>query len=140
MCHAVLEWLSYPRQALEALTAFLVPGGILSLMFYNKNATILKSIMRGNFFKEGESFQFGRQKNLTPTHPLMPRDVYRWLANLDLKIISKTGVRIFYDYLNEDLKRPEDYQRILKNELTFCKDEPFVAIARYVHVASRKEW
>lgn len=134
LCHAVLEWLHDSEQSISFLKKLIAPGGCLSLMFYNKNAVILKSILKGNFFKEGDDFKFGKRNNLTPTNPLKPDDVYNWIARNDLTITDKTGVRIFFDHIEEHLKKDEYYQRALENELQFCKEEAFIAIARYVHV------
>jgi S-adenosylmethionine-dependent methyltransferase len=41
-CHAVLEWLADPEGAVGHLADFLGPEGRLSLMFYNRNAALLK--------------------------------------------------------------------------------------------------
>jgi S-adenosylmethionine-dependent methyltransferase len=48
-CHAVLEWLAEPREALSELVPFLEPAGYLSLMFYNRNAWLLKRVLTGDF-------------------------------------------------------------------------------------------
>ena len=46
-CHAVLEWPADPWGALDQLVKLLMPDGHLSLMFYNRNAALLKRILRG---------------------------------------------------------------------------------------------
>jgi S-adenosylmethionine-dependent methyltransferase len=42
ICHAVLEWLADPQDALGRLSGLLKADGLLSLMFYNRNASLLK--------------------------------------------------------------------------------------------------
>jgi len=134
ICHAVLEWLPQAEESIKMLKSFLTKTGYLSLMFYNKNALIFKSVMQGNFFEDKTSFEFGKHNNLTPNYPLNPNDVYRWIRQNKLEVIDKTGVRIFYDYIDRSLKNDIDYARALKNELLFCKEEAFIPLARYIHV------
>jgi len=47
-CHAVLEWLADPEGAVGHLADFLGPEGRLSLMFYNRNAALLKRAQEGD--------------------------------------------------------------------------------------------
>ncbi len=49
LCHAVLEWLAQPQQALHKLFGLIRPGGHLSLMFYNRDALIFRNLIRGNW-------------------------------------------------------------------------------------------
>lgn len=47
-CHAVLEWLADPRGAVGHLAGLLGPEGRLSLMFYNRDAALLKRALEGD--------------------------------------------------------------------------------------------
>ena len=38
LCHAMLEWLAQPELAIAQLRQLVAPRGVLSLMFYNKDA------------------------------------------------------------------------------------------------------
>lgn len=49
MCHAVVEWLAQPKETLQELLRFLKPGGMFSLLFYNKDALLFQSLVVGNF-------------------------------------------------------------------------------------------
>ena len=48
LCHAMLEWLAEPQLAIAQLKSLLLPGGIISLMFYNKDAKRFANIVFGN--------------------------------------------------------------------------------------------
>lgn len=52
VCHAVLEWLADPASALRQLALLLAVHGSVSLMFYNRKATLLKRILRGEISSE----------------------------------------------------------------------------------------
>ena len=79
LCHAVLEWLSEPRQTLISLLRYLAPGGILSLLFYNRNALLFQSLVVGNFDYIRAGLTKKRKQKLTPSNPQLPDEVYDWL-------------------------------------------------------------
>ncbi|MFN6887442.1 tRNA uridine 5-oxyacetic acid(34) methyltransferase CmoM, partial [Proteus mirabilis] len=47
--HAVLEWITDQKNAINVLTDMLLPNGILSLMFYNANGIVMRNAILGNF-------------------------------------------------------------------------------------------
>lgn len=49
LCHAVVEWLAEPKQTLAGLLNYLKPGGLFSLLFYNRDALLFQSLVVGNF-------------------------------------------------------------------------------------------
>lgn len=49
MCHAVLEWVTSSDEVIGVLSAFVKPNGQLSLMFYNQNVAVFKTVLRGYF-------------------------------------------------------------------------------------------
>jgi len=138
LCHAVLEWAEDPKEMLNCLNQMLKPEGYLSLMFFNKNGTILKAVLRGNFYPKDCGFLFGRSKSLTPTNPLIPETVYQWMDALNLRIIKKSGVRVFYDYCDSAKREGLSDEDVLNCELSFSQSEPFISIARYIHILCRK--
>ena len=48
ICHAVLEWLAQPAQAIELLRELVVADGAVSLAFYNRDALIYKNLIKGS--------------------------------------------------------------------------------------------
>lgn len=135
--HAVLEWVSEPQRTLEGLVSFLRPGGYFSLLFYNRNSLVMRNLLRGNFRKLAADKYAGDPKSLTPTNPLLPEDVYGWLKAIGLTTLSRTGVRIIYDYLSRDIRAQRSFEDILEMERRFCRQEPFLALGRYMHVLAQ---
>ncbi len=135
--HAVLEWVSQPQQVLQQLLTLLQPDGYFSLLFYNRNSLVFRNLLRGNFRKVA-SDQFGGDPNsLTPTNPLMPEDVYGWLASMGLSVLTRTGVRILYDYLPHDILEQRSLEDILDMERRHCRQPAFINLGRYIHVLSQ---
>lgn len=65
----------------------------------------------------------------------MPDQVYGWLNDMNMTIRSKSGVRVFNDYLRDKLK---DFDTLLKLEQRYCRQEPFLSLGRYIHVIAQK--
>ena len=49
LCHAVLEWLDDPKSAVGDVALLVKQRGHLSLMFYNRFASLLKRTFAGDF-------------------------------------------------------------------------------------------
>ena len=132
-CHAVLEWLADPEAALAHLVRLLEPGGHLSLMFYNRNAAVLKRVLRGDFAGVlGEA-----PADVGSPIPLDEGDVRRWLERCGLTVMSKAGIRIFHDLLPEGVAR-ERLEELLTVEKEFRAREPFASLAQHVHLVCRR--
>ena len=135
--HAVLEWVSEPQHTLEGLLRFLRPGGYFSLLFYNRNSLVMRNLLRGNFRKLAAEQYTGDPKSLTPSNPLLPEEVYGWLETIGLKMLTRTGVRIIYDYLSRETREQRSLEDIIEMERRFCRQEPFLALGRYMHVLAQ---
>ncbi|MEM7378058.1 MAG: methyltransferase domain-containing protein, partial [Pseudomonadota bacterium] len=46
-CHAALEWMTDPQQAIGLMSTLLSPRGALSLLFYNNAALVHRNLIRG---------------------------------------------------------------------------------------------
>jgi S-adenosylmethionine-dependent methyltransferase len=135
--HAVLEWVTEPQHTLAELLKFVCPGGYFSLLFYNRNSLVMRNLLRGNFRKLVSEKYAGDPNSLTPTNPLLPEEVNVWLEALDLTVLSRTGVRIIYDYLSRDIREQRSLEDILEMERRFCRQEPFLGLGRYIHVLAQ---
>ena len=135
--HAVLEWVSEPQHTLEGLLRFLRPGGYFSLLFYNRNSLVMRNLLRGNFRKLAAEQYAGDPNSLTPSNPLLPEEVYGWLEALGLTVLSRTGVRIIYDYLSREIREQRSLEDIIEMERRFCRQDPFAALGRYMHVLAQ---
>ena len=134
LCHAVLEWVAEQKQLLADLVSFMQPGGYLSLMFYNRHGAVYRNLLRGNFRKVESNDFTGHKNSLTPRYPLEPCDVYQWLEQLGLKIIRKSGIRTFYDYLPRDIRDSRSLEDALSLEMRFAHQQPYLEMARYIHL------
>ena len=137
--HAVLEWLVEPKETLKQLLKFLKPGGYLSLMFYSRTGLIYQNLTRGNFDYVINDKLSGKGKTLTPINPQDPDDVYDWLKELDLDVLLKSGVRVFYDGMSRERRKQVSMNELFELEKKFSRKEPYCSLARYVHVLCKKK-
>lgn len=138
LCHAVLEWLEQPELAIEQLSGLLADGGTLSLMFYNQHSLVLRNALRGNLRKVKRADWSGDGKGLTPYQALLPETVYQWLENNGLNIELTSGIRCFFDYLPKHVKENYDMTDLLDLERDHYRTEPYIHMARYIHVSAKK--
>lgn len=138
-CHAVLEWLEDPQQALSHLSAATRKGGWLSLLFYNLDGLIYKNLLRGNYKKIiSEDFR-GTQGGLTPLNPLRADEVRRWSAEQGYKLLCHSGMRVFHDYIFNPKVQQMNEELALQMELQWSRHEAFRGVGRYVHFLLQKE-
>jgi S-adenosylmethionine-dependent methyltransferase len=133
--HAVLEWLEQPRQALQALLPWLRSGGELSLMFYNVHSLIFRNLLRGDFRRIDSQNFSGDDGGLTPSNPLDPEQVTNWLIELEVDVISRRGIRCFFDFMTQ-ANTPARLEKIaledvLRMERLFATRQPYRGLARY---------
>ena len=138
MCHAVLEWLADPKEGLSGLLSLLNPDGYLSLMFYNRNAAILKRVLRGEHIGALKESKADSENDQRPVS-LEPDVVQSWLIGSGLHVHSKAGIRIFHDHLPEQFRRPGELEELLQMETEFRKREPFASLAQHIHFVCRRK-
>lgn len=135
--HAVLEWLVDPKQTLKGLLSFLSSEGLLSLMFYNKEAQRFFNLISGNFDFVARGMTRKKVVRLTPTNPLLEKDLLCWLAEFDMQVVKKTGVRVLHDYLKEQSPAQGNFDQLLEMEKQYCHQEPYASLGRYTHLTVR---
>mgnify|MGYP005847073105 FL=1 len=134
LCHAMLEWLAQPELAIAQLRQLVAPGGVLSLMFYNKDAKRFGNILFGNFDYVAADFQVKKKVSLNPQHPLAPTDVLHWCQQAGFRVLAKTGVRCFHDYLRDRNHQQSHFEQLLALELQYNRIEPYASLGRYQHL------
>lgn len=138
LCHAVLEWLTDPRQALKMLSQTVGRSGRLSLMFYNRHSITIRNLIKGNFYKVKMGLvdnQWGGDPgSLTPKTPLDPAQVYQWVEQAGLQRVATHGIRTFFDYMSRDLQQQRAYDDVLELEQLLCSQEPYISMSRYIHL------
>lgn len=136
--HAVLEWLAEPEETLKQLMQFVRPGGYLSIMFYSRTGLIYQNLTMGNFDHVLDNTLAGDGKTLTPTNPQDSDEVYSWLNDLGLKILTKSGVRVFYDGIHRQRRKEISELDLFELEKQYSRIEPYCSLARYIHVVCQK--
>ena len=139
VCHALLEWLHEPEAVLRRLVGWLAPGGYLSLSFYNLHGAIYKNLLRTNYKKVQAKDFGGFRGSLSPINPLYPESVDRWLADLPLRRLCTSGVRVFHDYILDPEARARDPDRLLELELEFSQKDPYRGLGRYQHIILQRD-
>ncbi|NMH66852.1 methyltransferase domain-containing protein [Shewanella salipaludis] len=139
LCHAVAEWLSDARQTLTDLLTLLAPGGLFSLMFYNKEAMRFHNLVSGNFDYVEQDFKVKKKVGLTPPHPLYIQQVRAWFDAWRLTLECQSGVRVIHDYLKHQQPHNFSQQKLLQMELQYSQQEPYLSLGRYVHFIGHKQ-
>ena len=136
--HAVLEWVADPPATLQSVIRQVRPGGILSLMFFNLHSTLFRSVLRGFWDRVLAGDLRGKGRGLNPISPLEPAQVLHWLEQADMRILVRSGIRVFHDYLHHDIRKSQDESALLALETRYSRTEPYRSLARYYHVVARK--
>lgn len=136
-CHAVLEWLADPFEALTILSNKVKAGGWLSLMFYNRAAKLMANMVYGNHDYVTANLQVKKKVRLSPQQPLDIAQVKNWLSQFPLTLVSHSGVRCFNDYLREPEQVNEE--KLLALELKYRGTEPYRSLGRYQHFLLKKD-
>lgn len=139
LCHAVLEWLADPQQAVNSLKPLLKPAGHLSLLFYNLHSLVFRNLVRGNLRKVDSGNFAGEPGGLTPQHPLAPEAVMEWLDQAGYMIVSHGGVRTFYDLMQPAQRDRISLDDLIGMEQRFGGREPYRSLARYQHLICRPQ-
>jgi S-adenosylmethionine-dependent methyltransferase len=137
ICHAVLEWVVEPIQIIQSLKKHLKQDGYLSLMFYNYHGLLFKTVSLGNFGYTQSGLAKRKKKTLSPDYPRDPNQVYQWLNEQYFEIMSKTGIRVFHDYLTNKSKAESHFEQLLQIEKQYCQTEPYINLARYILVTAK---
>lgn len=137
ICHAVMEWMQDPSQLIDHLCKHIKPGGYLSLIFYNLNSLIFKNCLRTNFKKIMNQDYVGAAGSLTPINPLKPETVLNWLKELPLDLLCHSGIRVFHDYIFNEIHRESKPDELVELELELSRQEPFRSLGRYIHLLMR---
>ena len=146
LCHAVLEWVASPDTLIEAVAPFVKPSGTLSLMFYNQNAAVFKSVLRGDFetyaspgaAREAEASSPVKDDSdgFSGARALRAETVTHLLQEHGLRVAHKTGIRIFHDHVAE--LKEDQLPALLELEKNYRHIEPFASLAQHIHLICRR--
>lgn len=134
LCHAVLEWLVDPHPVIGVLKSMLAPGGILSLLVYNRTGLLFQSLVVGNFDYIKAGLVKRRRQKLTPQTPLNIDEVKLWLKHENLDVVGMSGVRVVHDYMRDKTEQISKFDDLLQYELLYSRHPVFAPLGRYVHL------
>jgi SAM-dependent methyltransferase len=144
LAHVVVEYLPSPDAALSSLAALLRPGGLLSLVFANRDAEPLR---RALLRRQAEEVRAALTADLFPEQlfglqrrMLAPVWVQEQLELMGMAVVAEHGIRVFADYLldDESESKRSNLTAIYGLELEAADLFPWKYVARYVHTLSRR--
>ena len=133
LCHAVLEWLAEPAALIATLRPLIKDDGWLSLAFYNKDALVLHNLIKGNLRKLARQRFAGDDGGLTPQQPLDPREIEQVLAANNWQIRQRSGIRVFHDYMQPQLRQKIADDELVATELAYRRHPALGPLGRYLH-------
>lgn len=134
VCHAVLEWLAKPFDALTVLAERMRVGSKLSLTFFNRDAALFSNALYGNFDYIAKGMKVRNQVRLNPQQPLEPRAVIAEVQKLGFDVLKMRGIRCFHDYLRDRDMADSKYQALLDLEWRYGDEEPYLWLGKYFHL------
>ncbi len=138
VCHAVLEWLDSPYDAINMLYNKMKQGALLSLSFFNQDANLFANAVYGNFDYIAKGFKVKKQVRLNPKQPLRPERVIAHCESLGFKVHEKAGIRCFHDYMRDLTHQESKYDDLLALEKQYCKIAPYLWLGKYFHLILEK--
>ncbi|AMJ94707.1 SAM-dependent methyltransferase [Alteromonas stellipolaris] len=138
VCHAVLEWLNDPYQAIQFLYDNMRKGAILSLSFFNRDANLMTNAIYGNFDYIAQGMKVRNQVRLNPKNPLPAKQASDFCESIGFTVKAKTGIRCFHDYLKNPEHQTTQFEGLLTLERTYNQTEPFMWLGKYFHLVLEK--
>ncbi|GGW88225.1 methyltransferase [Alteromonas halophila] len=138
VCHAVLEWLDNPMEAIAFMAGEMQKGSLLSLSFFNRDALLFGNALYGNFDYIEQGMQVKKKVRLNPHNPLPVQPVIEACEQAGLTVRAKTGIRCFHDYLKDRDMQTSHYEQLLALERTHNQRHPYLWLGKYFHLMLEK--
>lgn len=145
LCHTVLEYVDEPRGIVKALIGRLTPGGLISLVAVNSFSEAFRlAILKNDLTKACEALRkrefpatlFGH----VPKHTFSLENLEELVEGMNLRILGRYGVRIFTDYVREEVaKDTRGYRLLFDLEKEASKLLPYLYFGRYLHLVCQRE-
>jgi S-adenosylmethionine-dependent methyltransferase len=117
----------------------LVPGGHLSLSFFNKDALTFGNLIYGNFDYVKKGLKVKKKVRLNPQQPLSVQPVLSFINSLNnIEIIHQAGIRCIHDYMRDLSHQTTHYEALLDAEITYSTQPPYMWLGKYFHLVLRK--
>lgn len=138
VCHAVLEWLEAPYEAINTLYNSMQKGARLSLSFFNQDANLFANAIYGNFDYIAKGMKAKKQVRLNPNQPLSAMKVVEYCESIGFSILDKSGVRCFHDYMRDISHQSAKYEDLLALERQYHRQQPYLWLGKYFHLMLEK--
>lgn len=138
VCHAVLEWLDAPFDAIDFIHKNMKRGARLSLSFFNQDANLFANAIYGNFDYIAKGMKAKKQVRLNPKQPLGAMRVVDYCESLGFKVLDKAGIRCFHDYMRDISHQNSKFDELLALERQYHKMPPYLWLGKYFHLILEK--
>ena len=138
VCHAVLEWLDAPFDAIDYIFNNMKSGACLSLSFFNQDANLFANAIYGNFDYIAKGMKVKKQVRLNPKQPLTAMRVVEHCETLGFKVLEKAGIRCFHDYMRDVSHQSSKFDELLALERQYHKTAPYMWLGKYFHLVMKK--
>ncbi|MCZ8529338.1 methyltransferase [Alteromonas sp. PRIM-21] len=138
VCHAVLEWLDAPFDAIDFMYSNMKPGARLSLSFFNQDANLFANAIYGNFDYIAKGMKAKKQVRLNPNQPLSAMRVVEYCESLGFNILEKAGIRCFHDYMRDITHQSSKFSDLLALERQYHQQEPYLWLGKYFQLILEK--
>jgi SAM-dependent methyltransferase len=140
LCHGVLMYLEDPRPMIRALSALLLPGGVVSVLTKNADVLAMRPGLEGRYQDALASLEVDRDKGRLGviTRGDTVEDLYGAFREAGVEALQWYGVRVFTDHLGDSMP-DEDLPEVLELEWKAGRREPYRSVARLIHLVGRKK-
>lgn len=144
VCHNLLEFVDCPSGILQAVEALLSRSNraIASIIVRNRAGEVLSAALKAGDLALAVANLTAPRVRAKLTELLValftPAELRNMMSDARLEVIAEYGVRVFSDYLSQDLLNdPDNYRLLLSLEEKLGKQPDFGAIARYLQMIVR---
>jgi S-adenosylmethionine-dependent methyltransferase len=144
VCHNLLEFVDCPSEVLQAIETLLSRSNraIASIIVRNRAGEVLSAALKADDLALAEANLTAPRVRAKLTDVLValftPAELRRMMSDARLQIVARCGIRVFSDYLPQDLlNNPGSYRLLLSLEEKLGKQPDFAAIARYLQMIVR---
>ena len=137
-CHSVLMYEESPRPLLATLVSLVKPGGLISVLSVNRNASAMRSGLQGRWREALASLAKGTQVDgrYLESHEHTPAEIDSILAEHGARTLAWYGVGVFTDHATTPIlaDNPED---VYEAEWIAGQRDPYRQIARCFHLLAQ---
>ncbi len=130
LMHGSAEWMSDPERAIIQACACLKPGGILSLLIFNKDKSTLKRGINGHLVGNARK---SKKKKLIPPGAKTPAEIHALLEEKEGELLLQSGIRIFFGFFRQIDHDILTSQQWLEQERQYYRTPPFSSLGEHTH-------